>query len=133
MSDRTLYERLGGVYGISTVVDDLLNRVMADSRLNKNPLLDEARRKVSPAGFKYLMTEMVCAAAGGPQKYSGRSMADAQQYLKITAAEWDAFVDDVARTLKKFGIPARERLELQAIVAGTRGDIVVDSVTAAAR
>ena len=29
-----LYERLGGVYSIATVVDDLIDRVMADPRLN---------------------------------------------------------------------------------------------------
>jgi hypothetical protein len=29
----SLYERLGGVYNIATVVDDLINRVMADPDL----------------------------------------------------------------------------------------------------
>ena len=37
----SLYERLGGVYSIATVVDDLIDRVMADPRLNANPLVDE--------------------------------------------------------------------------------------------
>ena len=37
-----LYERLGGIYSIATVVDDLIDRVMADQRLNANPLVDEA-------------------------------------------------------------------------------------------
>src|SRR5438132_9047981 len=72
----TLYERLGGVYSIATVVDDLIDRVMTDARLNANPLVDEAHHRVSPAGFKYYVTEMVCGAAGGPQKYTGRSMRD---------------------------------------------------------
>src|SRR5213080_2940824 len=50
----TLYERLGGVYSIATVVDDLIDRVMGDPRLNANPRVDEAHHKVPPAGFKYL-------------------------------------------------------------------------------
>src|SRR5205807_8562171 len=33
----SLYERLGGIYSIATVVDDLIDRVMADPRLNANP------------------------------------------------------------------------------------------------
>ena len=33
----SLYERLGGVYNIATVVDDFIDRVMNDSRLNTNP------------------------------------------------------------------------------------------------
>ena len=60
----SLYDRLGGVYSIATVVDDLIDRVMADPRLNANPLVDEAHHRVPPAGFKYLVTEMVCWAAG---------------------------------------------------------------------
>lgn len=71
-----LYERLGGVYSIATVVDDLIDRVMADQRLNANRLVDEAHHKVPPAGFKYLVTEMLCWAAGGPQKYTGKGHAE---------------------------------------------------------
>jgi hypothetical protein len=61
-----LYDRLGGVYNIATVVDDLIDRVMADDRLNANPRVDEAHHRVSAAGFKYYVTEMACQAAGGP-------------------------------------------------------------------
>ncbi len=32
-----LYDRLGGVYSIATVVDDFINRIMVDRRLNANP------------------------------------------------------------------------------------------------
>ena len=54
----SLYDRLGGVYNIATVIDDLIDRVMADTRLNANPRVDEAHHRVSPAGFKYYVTEM---------------------------------------------------------------------------
>lgn len=121
----TLYERLGGVYSIATVVDDLIDRVMGDARLNANPLVDEAHHRVAPAGFKYYVTEMVCGAAGGPQKYTGRSMRDSHQDLRITAGEWEAFLDDFQQTLDKFGVPPAEQVELKAIVASTRADIVV--------
>src|SRR5438876_7669857 len=60
----SLYERLGGVYGIAVVVDDLIDRVMADARLNANPAVNEAHHKVAPAGFKYLVTEMMGMATG---------------------------------------------------------------------
>jgi hypothetical protein len=66
----SLYERLGGVYSIATVIDDFIDRIMVDPRLNANPRVDEAHHRVSPAGFKYLVTEMVCWATGGPQKYT---------------------------------------------------------------
>jgi hemoglobin len=120
----SLYERLGGVYSIATVVDDFIDRVMSDPRLNANPAVDEAHHRVPPAGFKYLATEMVCWAAGGPQRYTGRSMAESHRHLNITPQEWDAFMDDFQQTLDKFKVPAAEQAELRAIVESTYGDIV---------
>jgi hemoglobin len=121
----SLYERLGGIYSIATVVDDLIDRVMNDPRLNANPAVNEAHHKVPPAGFKYLVTEMVGWASGGPQKYTGRSMADSHRELNITPKEWDAFMDDLQQALDKFKVPAAEQAELKAIVNSTYGDIVI--------
>ena len=121
----SLYERLGGVYSIATVVDDFIDRIMVDPRLNANPRVDEAHHRVSPAGFKYLVTEMVCWATGGPQKYTGRSMRDSHKDLMITEAEWQASLDDFQQTLDKFQVPQTEQEELKAIMASTKADIVV--------
>lgn len=125
MTETSLYDRLGGVYAIAVVVDDFIDRIMVDPRLNANPLVDEAHHKVPPAGFKYLVTELVCQVTGGPQRYTGRSMADSHAHLKITAGEWEAFLDDFRETLAKFNVPAKEQAELFAIVDTTRADIVV--------
>jgi hemoglobin len=121
----SLYERLGGVYSIATVIDDFIDRIMVDPRLNANPKVDEAHHRVSPAGFKYLVTEMVCWATGGPQKYTGRSMKDSHKDLMISAAEWEAFLDDLQQTFDKFAVPEAEQAEIKAIVNSTRADIVV--------
>ena len=121
----SLYDRLGGVYNIATVVDDLIDRVMTDPKLNANPRVDEAHHRVSAAGFKYLVTEMVCWASGGPQKYSGRSMGDSHRHLMITEQEWLAFLDDFQQTLNKFKVPVAEQQELKAIVESTKESIVV--------
>ena len=121
----SLYDRLGGVYSIATVIDDFIDRIMVDPRLNANPKVDEAHHRVPPAGFKYLVTEMVCWATGGPQKYTGRAMKESHQDLMITAAEWEAFLDDLQQTLDKFAVPQAEQAEIRTIIAGTRADIVV--------
>jgi len=120
----SLYERLGGVYAIATVVDDFIDRIMDDPRLNANPKVDEAHHRVSRAGFKYLVTEQVCRATGGPQQYTGRSMRDSHAHLDITPTEWEAFLDDFQQTLTRFGVPQVEQRELFAIVESTRSDIV---------
>jgi hemoglobin len=123
----TLYDRLGGVYNIATVVDDLIDRVMSDARLNKNPAVDEAHHRVTPAGFKFLVTEMVCWAAGGPQEYSGRPMGDSHRHLGITEDEWAAFIDDVDCSLERFKVPTTEQQEILAIVESTKDAIVISS------
>lgn len=121
----SLYERLGGVYAIAAVVDDFIDRLMDDPRLNANPKVDEAHHRVARAGFKYLVTEQVCWASGGPQRYTGRSMRDSHAELGITAGEWEAFLDDLRQTFDRFGVPAAERSELLAIVESTKAEIVV--------
>ena len=121
----TLYDRLGGIYNIATVVDDFIDRIMVDPRLNANPRVDEAHHRVLPPGFKYLVIEMVCWATGGPQHYSGRSMGDSHRHLMITPQEWQAFMDDLHQTLDKFNVPLPEQEELVAIVESTREAIVI--------
>jgi hemoglobin len=122
----SLYDRLGGIYSIATVVDDFIDRIMVDERLNANPHVDEAHHRVSPPGFKYLVTEMLAEAAGGPQHYTGRSMEESHRDLLITPDEWRAFMDDLNRTLDKFDVAPQERSEVLAIVESTRDDIVVE-------
>ena len=71
------------------------------------------------------MTEQVCEATGGPQRYTGRSMYDSHILLDITEKEWDAFLDDLKQTLDKFRVPKAEQAELFAIVESTKKDIVL--------
>jgi hemoglobin len=52
-------------------------------------------------------------------------MKDSHQHLMITAAVWEAFLDDLQQTLDKFAVPQAEQAEIKAIVASTRADIVV--------
>jgi hemoglobin len=122
---KSLYDRLGGVYAIAAVVDDFINRIMDNPKLNANPAVDEAHHRVSRAGFKYLVTEMVCWATGGPQQYTGKTMHDSHAHLGITEGEWQVFLDDLRATLGKFGVPAAEQSELFAIVESTKKDIVL--------
>ena len=120
----SLYERLGGVYSIATVVDDFIERLLANRTLNANPAINAARARVPKAGLKFHVTSLVCAATGGPCSYAGRSMRDAHEQLDITPAQWDAMVADFKATLDKFKIPHREQQELIAIVDTTKNDIV---------
>jgi len=123
-----LYFRLGGVKGISTVVDDFVNRILVNEVLNKNPVLKKANETVSAPAFKYYVTEFVCAAAGGPQKYSGKNMKDTHKDMHISEEEWAAFAGDFKATLDKFSVPEREQNELFALVGTLKADIVTQPV-----
>lgn len=123
--EKSLYDRLGGVYAIASVVDDFIERLLVNDILNANPAIKEARDRVPKAGLKYRVTELVCEVTGGPQKYTGRSMKDSHAHLNIIEKEWDAMVADFKVTLDKFKVPKKEQDELIGIVATTKPDIVM--------
>lgn len=124
---KPLYDRLGGVYAIATVVDDFIERLLVNATLNANPAINEARKRVPKAGLKFHVTTLVCEVSGGPCKYAGRTMKESHQRLNITPAEWDAMVADFKATLDKFNVPLQDQQELIKIVGGTRNDIVQSS------
>jgi hemoglobin len=121
---KPLYDRLGGVYSIATVVDDFIERLLVNDVLNANPAIKEARARVPKAGLKFHVTALVCAATGGPCTYTGRSMKDSHAKLNINDAQWDAMVVDFRKTLDKFKVPSREQEELITVVGSTKKDIV---------
>lgn len=122
---KSLYDRLGGVYAIAAVMDEFIDRIMDNPRLNANPKVNEAHHRVSRAGFKYLVTELVCWATGGPQQYTGRSMRDSHAHLDITEDEWHVFLADLQACLDTFAVPKAEQREIFALVNSTKSDIVM--------
>ena len=54
--EESLYVRLGGVYAIAAVADDIVERVLANEIIEANPAVREAHARVSKAGLKYLRT-----------------------------------------------------------------------------
>ena len=130
MPDPSLFERLGGVFAIAAVVDDFIDRVMESPRLNANALVQEAHHRVSRAGFEYLVTEQLCEASGGPQRYTGLTMRDSHAHLRITESEWQVFLDLLKQSLDRFQVPLREQSEIFAIVETTKAEIVTTAESA---
>lgn len=123
-SEASLYERLGGVYSIATVVDELIERLSVNEILNANPIIDKARTEVPVAGIKFRLTAMLCQATGGPEVYNGRSMKDSHAHLNISNAEWDEMVKVFSQLLNDFKVPEKEQNELFALIGSTKADIV---------
>jgi hemoglobin len=122
---KPLYERLGGLKGITMVVDDFIDRLVTNKTLNRNPEIN-AGRKRSPAPYlKYQVSAFMCEVTGGPCKYGGKGMKEAHVHMNITEKEWDVMVGEFKKSLAKYKVPAKEQEELFAIVGKTKPDIVV--------
>lgn len=120
-----LYERLGGLKGISVVVDDFIDRLVVNKTLNRNPAIN-AGRKSSPAPYlKFQVSQLVCEATGGPCKYAGKDMKSSHAHLNISEKEWQIMASEFKKSLDKFKVPAAEQSELFGIVGKTKADIVV--------
>jgi hemoglobin len=122
----TLYGRLGGFVPISVVVDDFVNHLAADKTIGSNPNTVKSLTDghVTIPGLKYLVTEQLCEAAGGPWKYSGKPMVEAHKGLNISDKEWLAGTKILIGSLNKYHVPAKEQGQILAVVASTKGDIV---------
>lgn len=122
----SLYDRLGGLKGITVVVDDFIDRLLVNETLNKNPAVN-AGRVSSPAPYlKFQVSQMVCEATGGPCKYTGKGMKESHSHLNITEQEWSTMAAEFQISLDKFKVPAAEQKELFDIVGTTKADIVVN-------
>lgn len=121
----SLHDRLGGLYPISAVVDDFIERVYVNPTLNANPSIDKARSPLRKPGLKVQVANMVCQVTGGPCKYTGKGMKESHASFNITQKEWEALLVDFRATLAKFKVPAAEQKELIDIVESTKPDIVV--------
>jgi hemoglobin len=122
---KSLYDRLGGVYPIAVVVDEFINRLLVNDVMNANPAIAAARRRVPAPGLKYHVTALVCTATGGPCTYTGRTMTQAHAHLNITEPQWQEMVRVFREVLDHVKVPAAEQAELVAIVESTKADIVV--------
>ena len=117
----TLYKRLGGYDAIAAVADDFIGRLASDvslARFFQGSSTDSRRQR------RQRLVEQLCAAAGGPCYYTGRSMKVAHQGLGITEADWGVTVKHLLESLEKFQVRPPEKEELLQIISGVKADIV---------
>jgi len=124
---KTLYDRLGGEAAVKAVVDDVVARAATDPKVNFTRKGTAREWKATPeniAKLKSSLVQMIAAATGGPQKYTGKSMKDVHKGMQISDKEFAALIDDLKAALDKLKVAAKEQDELLAIVASTGKDIV---------
>ena len=121
MSEKSLYERLGGYDAISAVANDLLPRLQADSDLGR---FWDHRGQDGVAREKQFLIDFLCSSAGGPVLYTGRDMEISHKGMGITESDWSAFLEHLNATLDSFSVPQRESSEVVAFIQSTKPDIV---------
>ena len=121
MSNKSLYERLGGYDAIRAVVNNLLPRLQADAvlgRFGQNRGADGIERE------KQLLVDFLCAQAGGPMYYTGRDMVLSHRGMKVSERDWTTFIAHLNATLDAFNVPQAERADVVAFIQSTRAEIV---------
>ncbi len=117
----SLYSHLGGIQGISAVIDDLLPRLRSDEQLGRfwqDRGADSIRRE------KQLLVEYICMLTGGPFSYSGRSMLQVHQGMNITPDDWDHFLTILTSLLSAHGVTPEDQKTFLIMIKKLAGDIV---------
>ena len=121
MSDKTLYESLGGYDAIAAVVNDLLPRLRGDPQLAH---FWQHRGEDRLERSKQLLIDFLCSSAGGPLYYTGRDMKTSHTGMGISGADWSAFMAHLHATLEALGVPRAARDGLVGFVQSTKTDMV---------
>jgi hemoglobin len=114
----SLYARLGGTAKVTAVVNDTIDRVAADPRMN------QSFDKVDLKRVKALLVEQICALTGGGCTYTGDSMKDVHAGHKIRNAEFYGLVEVLRDSMRQHDIPLSARNELLEILAPMKRDVV---------
>jgi hemoglobin len=120
---KSLYDRLGGKKAIIAVVNQFVDNVGHDDRINKYFAKTVADPKRLDK-FKKNLVDQICEASGGPCKYKGKNMKDAHMGMGITDGDFNALVEDLVAALNKFNVGDTEKNQLLGALGPMRPDIV---------
>ncbi len=144
-AEKSLYERLGGVFAIAAVVDHFSDAVVKNPIVgtkSKNPQLREWHTKNLGRlpGLKFMRTLWVCDVSGGPYQFTATKpgttplgLEEAHRDLRISPAEFDEVAAELGRTLDFAKVPKSEKAEVLAAFAAHKDEVTAGYVDAAKR
>jgi len=140
--DKSLYERLGGIFAIAAVVDHFSDAVVRNPIVgagSKNPQLREwhTRNLGRLPGLKFMRTLWVAQVSGGPYTFVATrpgatplGLEEGHRKLRITPAEFDEVAAELGRSLDFAKVPPREKGEVLAAFAAHKGEVTAGSKAA---
>lgn len=107
----SLYERLGGEKGISSIINDAVTMHSETPIISARflPYLEQPERL---AEIKKHFVAFVSAGTGGPQKYTGRDMVTAHTGMNISDEEFVAVVDDLMTVLDQHKMDVQTKKDM---------------------
>ncbi len=145
MPEKSLYERLGGVFAIAAVIDHFSDAVVKNPIVgakSKNPQLREWHTKQLGRlpGLKFMRTLWVCNVSGGPYQFTATKpgttplgLEEAHRKLRISPAEFDEVAAELGRTLDFVKVPKREKAEVLKAFAAHKAEVTAGHGAAAKR
>jgi hemoglobin len=121
MSDKSLYERLGGYDAIAAVVADLMVRIKADDKLRR---FYDHRGADGIAREEQLLVDFLCASSGGPMVYTGRDMKTLHIGMRLDEEDWTCAMDHLSATLDAFKVPEQEKGDVMSFHENLKSEIV---------
>jgi hemoglobin len=140
LPEKSLYERLGGVFAIAAVIDHFSDAVVKNpivGQESKNPQLREWHTKNLGRlpGLKFMRTLWVCNISGGPYQFTATKpgttplgLEEAHRELRISPAEFDEVAAELGRTLDFVKVPKREKTEVLTAFAAHKGEVTAGYV-----
>ena len=143
--EKSLYDRLGGVFAIAAVVDHFSDAVVKNpivGQKSDNPQLRAWHTKNLGRlpGLKFMRTLWVCSVSGGPFQYTATrpgkttlGLEEAHRNLRISPAEFDEVAAELGRTLDFFKVPQREKGEVLSAFVAHKEEVTAGYVAAKPR
>ena len=144
--EKSLYDRLGGIYPITSVInlfsDNLIHNDIVGIN-SKNPQLrDWHRNKLDRLpGLKFMRSLWVADITGGPFTFRSSSLKscpfsgaknknkldlkEAHCPFKVSSNEFDAVASELAKALDHYKVPQKEKNEVLGAFAAHKNEVVV--------
>ncbi|WP_215226626.1 group I truncated hemoglobin [Echinicola shivajiensis] len=121
--EKTLYERLGRIEGITKLVDDIVEGHMTNPSVKARflPLKDDPKHF---AEVRQHLINFLASGSGGPEEYTGKDMVKAHTGMNISKGEYMDVMDDIMAALAKNNIDEQSQKDVLAIAYSLKGQMI---------
>ncbi|GGE12995.1 group 1 truncated hemoglobin GlbN [Marinithermofilum abyssi] len=119
MAAETLYDKLGGEKGISAVVHEFYDRMIADEKVRHYFTYTDLEKL-----REHQITYFMSYALGGPHKYQGNTLRIAHKGLNISFEAYEIAIRHMNGALRKYNVPIDDRVTVEAFLRAVKPHII---------